>query len=488
VDSGADDFHPWSFPVSSIGQFWSHSWHDSAILKVMVLLLEYNFLAATVVGTLAACVAAALFATEVLPGMTVRRGHFDDKEHMHGVWCLSIGVLFFVLTLLCWRSDQSVFLDKVCISQANETKKMEGILGIGAFLKSSRSLLVLVDSTYVTRLWCVFELAAYCKLMKKDRDKTLNFIPLPFGNMFLCAFVVSTIVTANDDLMNATRTNFWVPVLVSLPTLSLFFHALRSHYDDLSVLRGQLADFTMGDAECYCCTVGHVDQDTGARLPCDRELVNACVDSWFGSSEAFNTFVHRNLSDKFAQSNGGVRMPFVLYASMCWPVIWAHMDLISLEFRESQWKGASRGFGRMAAELVIELPLWSVCICGMAYMTRRRLSSRFADMIVSVTFALVDLGILQAALIFDTRVFIALKWPLIRCFCFIMVIPTCFVCVLLVRFRLSGVGTHGSVLAKQWSIYSGVDANVRSGAAVTVVGNGIHDLEEAEWEDFTLDI
>ena len=66
-------------------------------------------------------------------------------------WC------FFCLTLFFWRCRFSIFLDVICIDQKDETRKAKGIISMGAILKSSDSILVLWDSSYSSRLWCVWE-------------------------------------------------------------------------------------------------------------------------------------------------------------------------------------------------------------------------------------------------------------------------------------------------------------------------------------------
>ena len=64
---------------------------------------------------------------------------------------------FFCLTLFFWRRRFSIFLDVICIDQKDETRKAKGIISMGAILKSSDSILVLWDSSYSSRLWCVWE-------------------------------------------------------------------------------------------------------------------------------------------------------------------------------------------------------------------------------------------------------------------------------------------------------------------------------------------
>ena len=55
------------------------------------------------------------------------------------------------------------FLDVACIPQADPAAKQRGIASLGALLDRSERMLILLDKEYFTRLWCVFELAAFAK-------------------------------------------------------------------------------------------------------------------------------------------------------------------------------------------------------------------------------------------------------------------------------------------------------------------------------------
>ena len=43
-----------------------------------------------------------------------------------------------------------VFLDRACVMQSDEALKAEAVVSMGGILKSSKSMLVLWDRTYVT--------------------------------------------------------------------------------------------------------------------------------------------------------------------------------------------------------------------------------------------------------------------------------------------------------------------------------------------------
>ena len=81
------DLYSHSAPVSSIQEFWSHSWHGSRYLKTILLMLLYNGPAATVAATLSALVMMSLQATNVLPG-------YDT--------CLRCSINFYPLLYFYW--------------------------------------------------------------------------------------------------------------------------------------------------------------------------------------------------------------------------------------------------------------------------------------------------------------------------------------------------------------------------------------------------
>eukprot|EP00927_Polykrikos_kofoidii_P014201 TRINITY_DN16206_c0_g3_i1.p1 TRINITY_DN16206_c0_g3~~TRINITY_DN16206_c0_g3_i1.p1 ORF type:complete len:553 (-),score=38.65 TRINITY_DN16206_c0_g3_i1:133-1791(-) len=379
----SDVFHPWSRPVTWIHEFWSHSWHAFPRQKVLVLLLEYNGLAAAVVGTMGAFVGSGLFAAGVLPGWA-KFALLQGKTWEYGIWSVSMGVVFFVPTLLCWRSGRRVFLDKISISQVNEKKKLDGVQGIGAFLKASHCLLVLLDSTYLTRLWCVFEMAAFSKLMEAYPNKVVRFVPLPLGPIFILFFLNSAVELMVSNSVSLPPAGYVVMYAYWLVSVTLFFHMMRRHHDVLAKLQYQLRGFTFQAANCYCCTVGHVHPETGAPLMCDRKAVKVCIDGWFGNSRSFDAFVQGSLFDRLAQGIGRTGIPFRLVLMGCLPVLWGHMDRIAARLRQKAWDAALLCSVSMAFDFLLCRPLLTAVSCRLAYAARRRLSSPSVDAFVSL--------------------------------------------------------------------------------------------------------
>ena len=58
---------------------------------------------------------------------------------------------------------RTAFLDICCVNQLDPVAKAQGIERLGAVLARTESMLVLADEHYWRRLWCIFEVAAFCR-------------------------------------------------------------------------------------------------------------------------------------------------------------------------------------------------------------------------------------------------------------------------------------------------------------------------------------
>ncbi|CAE7444673.1 unnamed protein product, partial [Symbiodinium pilosum] len=98
-------------------------------------------------------------------------------------WTVIFGHGIFLLVLVFWqrfrrlfKRPRQVFLDKLCVAQYDAGLKMQGILGMPAFLLNSHDLVVLLTPQYFRRLWCTFELATFMK--EPAKRKRIRFMPL----------------------------------------------------------------------------------------------------------------------------------------------------------------------------------------------------------------------------------------------------------------------------------------------------------------------
>eukprot|EP00927_Polykrikos_kofoidii_P083097 TRINITY_DN8429_c0_g1_i11.p1 TRINITY_DN8429_c0_g1~~TRINITY_DN8429_c0_g1_i11.p1 ORF type:complete len:395 (-),score=36.87 TRINITY_DN8429_c0_g1_i11:64-1185(-) len=301
----------------------------------------------------------------------------NNEASLISFWGQSTGCLFFVSTLLCWRSRRLVFLDKICISQVNEKKKLDAVMGIGAFLKASKRMLVMMDSTYTTRLWCIFELAAYSKLMESDSEKVMCLRPLAYGRIFICGF--------SSTIISMTVRNVWPSafyVVHALPIIALL-HNMRRYQDAMEKLSGQLLEFSMDASKCYCCQVCHVHPDTSAHISCDREAVQMCIESWWGSFDAFTDFVRNCLHGRLARDVGCAGVPYWLVLWIGLPYLWSFMDNISTKWRQNSYDDVTMTTFHFIVLYFLTLPCFKAGWFAVSYGARRRLSSRFTDTAVS---------------------------------------------------------------------------------------------------------
>ena len=143
-----DALHVYSQATLELDEFWSHSWRTPGWLKYISILVLHNSFPACVVGTLFAVASFVLCVADILP--TWSRGELQSG------WSVLTGTVSYYLTLLLWRRGKLAFLDIACINQVDDQLKTEGLISMGAILKRSKSLLVLWDSSYTSRLWCMF--------------------------------------------------------------------------------------------------------------------------------------------------------------------------------------------------------------------------------------------------------------------------------------------------------------------------------------------
>ena len=205
---------------------------------------------------------------------------FGPWGFVFGCTVATFGMLFL------WQSGSKIFLDRICIHQKDEGRKRDGILSLGGFLKHSRSMLVLWDATYPTRLWTMFELAAFLKSHGDHGDKSHLLIrPTILGPTAICGslcigFVfMAQIVVSSENILRVIHS---FNIAVSLIICVGFVHLLRLYCEWVETAWLQLRSFSLVDAKTHCCSSNHVDE-TGASIVCDREIILECLRTWFGS-------------------------------------------------------------------------------------------------------------------------------------------------------------------------------------------------------------
>eukprot|EP00438_Fugacium_kawagutii_P035809 Skav235275 [mRNA] locus=scaffold874:304286:309052:+ [translate_table: standard] len=158
-----------SLPVTEFDVFLSHTWHTKGIWKFLSLSLQLTWLRILVCGLGAAVFAEILFFVDLLPALG--SPWLVDLQGYQGMapfslWavvaqCTTSVIAFLLAPWMPLKLPTFAFLDVLSIHQVDEDLKERGIYGIGGFLKASKELRILWSPPYLSRLWCIFELAAY---------------------------------------------------------------------------------------------------------------------------------------------------------------------------------------------------------------------------------------------------------------------------------------------------------------------------------------
>ena len=77
--------------------------------------------------------------------------------------------------------------------------------------------------------------------------------------------------------------------------VAMCFHiaaeSLRNYNRCIDKLQFELKSFDIQEAQCYCCSVNHVNPFGPNPMSCDREIIGQCISNWFDSMLNFNECV-----------------------------------------------------------------------------------------------------------------------------------------------------------------------------------------------------
>ncbi|CAE7443316.1 unnamed protein product [Symbiodinium natans] len=398
--------HHLSFQTERIQCFWSHSWHGSTWKKRLTLIFIYLAPWAAVASTGAAALTAFFFSLKVLlPGFRQRETFLYPKSF----WGTGVGALTYLLVLLLARPRTSVFLDAICIHQDDEDMKGKALLSLGAFLKNSESMLVLWDTSWSHRLWCVFELAAYLRSCEQEGKKP-NIVIRPTGigpSNFLQTLALLIVFLAAGLVPDRQKEFLWtMQALFAFLGFYVTATTYRHIFGSLEQVRRELKGFRLEDAKCHCCTKGHASPEE----LCDRKVMERCIVIWFGSVE---TFEERVRSDVLACLSKQLDTQLFSYRQCVQgmvPVIWTFMDTGSAQMHfNDHWKN-------LLAELIRGLAWWlgvvpSAYLIGLrvAYCLRRKRSCWLCEEAMNAT---VVLSIVAAVVVAVQVEFLFMQLPI----------------------------------------------------------------------------
>eukprot|EP00439_Symbiodinium_sp_Y106_P014590 s3379_g2.t1 len=331
------DYYHLSRVTSSFGAFWSHSWHGSVCRKIFTVFFFHKGTAATILSVLAAFFCYIAFGLAILPA-----------EDGHSWWCLSIGCVTYVLVMLVWQPQQLVFLDRVCIAQCDTVLQTEGLLSLGAILKSADYMMVLWDSSWARRLWCIFELAAFLH-SRSPREKThISIRPTMLGfaicaSWFACVlggFALHTVLFALSD-----GYGFHTYCIFMACCFVIFWyiaHLAREYCRDIHTMCKQIRHFSITRAECCCCSTDH--KVPGSDIPgtCDRVIILHCIKTWFGSVEAFEHYVQNEVYDLLVDQLSNHVISYWRLAEASPVLFWVNLDRAAPNLRLFFQSGVSQ--------------------------------------------------------------------------------------------------------------------------------------------------
>lgn len=335
VQDGEDTFLL-SQRVEMIEVFLSHSWRTPAPLKLIALMFELNGGRAVLTCILLHFTAhafeyAGLWSYPIPATMPFC---LPDSKDMHCANCklfliipctaLFVGLRFgqsFVVPGDChWLRHRTFFLDRCCIHQTDEGLKNKGIKNLRTFLAKSSKLMMLWDPKYFTRLWCVYELAAFIRLNGGSaRNVKIRPLKLWLFTLVYCAFQIA-VATASIIMLPLTVASEWhtgwlietVPrgwqYLYLTATFFVAFFCIymvpaiwlwkfcKAHMTDRVTLMHQVKNFTVAEAEC-------MKQD-------DRVFIITSIQEWYGDVSSFETYVRTHIADKVEAMLGHQTVPY----------------------------------------------------------------------------------------------------------------------------------------------------------------------------------
>jgi len=205
-------------------------------------------------------------------------------------------------------------------------------------LKESQSLLVLWDVSYVTRLWCVFELAAFLhsKGPKAKAAKCLQVCPVFVGPAFLAGhlgFSVLLLVFLISQIPMLPWGGLFLAGL-ALPCLVLLADIVLAHCRSIEVMQHQVRGFTIEQSKSACCSRGHVDANGGPML-CDRRIILRCISAWFGSKEKFESMVRDQVLQVLVHQLANHVFSYWRIVQMTAPAGWAILDVWCDNFKRA---------------------------------------------------------------------------------------------------------------------------------------------------------
>ena len=274
--------------------FLSHTWLTTGKWKFFSLLLQFGWPTVLICWGFGVVLAFVLCMTEVLPLFRDFQACSLDYEEVipSGCWVQIFGFLgvlggCVVFPYVPFSKSDQCFLDFACIHQTAKGKMQQGIMSISAFLAASEELRVVWSSPLLSRLWCVFEIAAFRKLNPQGR-----IVIAPVENeasttmMFLWWWVSCFGYWLARSGPDGADPAFLLIVMLIffaalMPVLAL---SVWRNHRSTAKLKSDLANFDVRKVDCTS--------------EFDRECIHNAIIRWYGSLEAFSQHVRGPFSQE----------------------------------------------------------------------------------------------------------------------------------------------------------------------------------------------
>ncbi|CAE7837142.1 unnamed protein product [Symbiodinium sp. CCMP2592] len=273
-----------SKPVQGLDRFLSHTWLTPGWRKVLSLLLSSGWPCMLTGWVLGMVVSMVLCMLDVLPltfeteGTAIGFSGVIPIGHWVSLLGTSTALVGLVVSpyLPCRKRDMC-FLDVACIHQGDQHLMQQGINNLGTFLEASEELLVLWDTPLFSRLWCVFELAAFSKLNPKGKITIAPiYVEAVASQLFLILLAVSCLALLLR--IGVASREFLLLALASCALLlAPLLHSLRGKCRWKMELDDVLANFDVLNVDCT--------------VEVDKANIHAAIERWYGSLPAFSEFV-----------------------------------------------------------------------------------------------------------------------------------------------------------------------------------------------------
>mmetsp|Transcript_29475 Transcript_29475/g.72716 ORF Transcript_29475/g.72716 Transcript_29475/m.72716 type:complete len:429 (-) Transcript_29475:246-1532(-) len=286
--TGGDETFALSKPVKGQRAFLSHSWSDDVKSKVAAIRMHVHLpglgllaVAVLVLSTVAVIIFSplAIFLVAALVLLFWPMRFFCDKPPQ-------------ALLELKGLSAPQFWLDKTCIHQGNERLRMAGIGLFDVFLEQSQQLWIMFSDKYLTRIWCVYELAVWTK---NKGTKGIYLLPLDWASASHKALTWSIPFLA---FTGAGWIAMGIGVCAGSYPIGPQFFGLGAGVVTLFVIGwttamvGQQVMTARKNMAIITEALRTFDvRKCGATVAGDKELVLGKVREAFGSEEEFNAFV-----------------------------------------------------------------------------------------------------------------------------------------------------------------------------------------------------